>query len=43
LPHWPFVQEWGLQLNPEDLQAMGVAVLIHADSDETFEEIDALV
>jgi hypothetical protein len=31
----------GFQLNPEDLQAMAVGVLIHADSNETFEVIDA--
>jgi hypothetical protein len=37
----PFAQEWGLPLNPEDLQAMAVAVLIHAHSDETLHEIDA--
>lgn len=37
----PFAQEWGLPLNPEDLQAMAVAVLIHTYSDETLEEIDA--
>jgi hypothetical protein len=37
----PFVQEWGLPLNPEDLQAMAVAVLIHTYSEETLEEIDA--
>lgn len=37
----PFAQEWGLSLNPEDLQAMAVAVLIHTYSDETLEEIDA--
>ena len=37
----PFAQEWGLQLNPEDLQAMAVAVLVHTHSDETLEEIDA--
>jgi hypothetical protein len=37
----PFAHEWGLPLNPEDLQAMAVAVLIHTHSDETLEEIDA--
>jgi hypothetical protein len=37
----PFAQEWHLQLNPENLQAMAVAVLIHTHSDETLEEIDA--
>jgi hypothetical protein len=37
----PFAQEWGLPLNPENLQAMAVAVLIHTHSDETLEEIDA--
>jgi hypothetical protein len=37
----PYVQEWGLPLNPEDLQAMAVAVLMHTHSDETLEEIDA--
>jgi predicted DNA binding CopG/RHH family protein len=36
----PFADEWGLSLNPEDLQAMAVAVLIHTYSDETLEEID---
>ena len=37
----PYVQEWGLPLNPEDLQAMAVAVLTHARSDATLSEIDA--
>jgi hypothetical protein len=37
----PFAQEWGLPLNPEDLQAMAVAVLTHTYSDETLDEIDA--
>ncbi len=29
----PYVQEWGLPLNPEDLQAMAVAVLLHVRND----------
>lgn len=36
----PYVQEWGLPLNPEDLQAVAVAVLIHSRSDASNEEID---
>jgi hypothetical protein len=36
----PYVQEWGLPLNPEDLQAMAVAVLIHSRSDASHAEID---
>jgi hypothetical protein len=36
----PYVQEWGLPLNPEDLQAMAVAVLIHSRSEASYAEID---
>jgi hypothetical protein len=31
----PFVQEWGLPLNPEDLAQLAAAVLEHYDSDES--------
>lgn len=37
----PYVQEWGLPINPEDLQAMAVAVLTHARGDTPFADIDA--
>jgi hypothetical protein len=39
----PFVQEWRLSLNPEDLDEIAYAVLIHANGDATYEEIDAAV
>jgi hypothetical protein len=29
----PFAHEWRLPLNPEDLQAMAVAVLLHSHSE----------
>ena len=37
----PYVQEWGLPLNPEDLQAMAVAVMIHSRGDRSPAEIEA--
>lgn len=37
----PYVQEWGLPLNPEDVQAMAVAVLVHGRSEATLDEIEA--
>jgi hypothetical protein len=40
---FPFVQEWGLPLNPEDLEEMAYAVLSHADSDRSLEEIHQAV
>lgn len=37
----PFVQEWKLPLNPEELHELAGAVLTHFDSAASFEEIDA--
>lgn len=37
----PFVQEWKLPLNPEDLDELAFAVLRHHDSDASYEEIQA--
>jgi hypothetical protein len=37
----PFVQEWKLPLNPEDLDEIAYAVLTHHDSTASYEEIDA--
>jgi hypothetical protein len=39
----PFVAEWSLPLNPEDLEEIVYAVLLHAHSDRPLEEIDDLV
>jgi hypothetical protein len=39
----PFVQEWNLSLNPEDLAEIAYAVLLHHDSDAGWDEIDAAV
>jgi hypothetical protein len=39
----PFVREWGLPLNPEDLCELAAAVLVHYDSDESWESLDAAV
>jgi hypothetical protein len=39
----PFVQEWKLSLNPEDLAEIAYAVLVHHDSDASWDEIDAAV
>jgi hypothetical protein len=39
----PFASKWGLPVNPEDLEEMGYAVLVHADSSETHDEIDLAV
>jgi hypothetical protein len=39
----PFVQEWNLSLNPEDLAEIAYAVLVHHDSDAHWDEIDAAV
>jgi hypothetical protein len=39
----PFVQEWNLSLNPEDLAEIAYAVLVHHDSDRSWDEIDAAV
>jgi hypothetical protein len=37
----PYVQEWRLPLNPEELSEMAGAVLEHFDSETSFEVIDA--
>ncbi len=39
----PFVQGWNLSLNPEDLAEIAYAVLVHHDSDASWEEIHAAV
>ena len=39
----PFVQEWNLPLNPEDLQELSYAVLVHHDSDASWDEIEVAV
>jgi len=39
----PFVQEWSLPLNPEDLAELAYAVLVHHDSDASSDEIEAAV
>ena len=39
----PFVEEWKLPLNPEDLAELAYAVLMHHDSDASREEIEAAV
>jgi hypothetical protein len=39
----PFVQEWNLSLNPEDLAEIAYAVLVHHDSDASWDAIDAAV
>jgi hypothetical protein len=39
----PFVQEWNLSLNPEDLAEIAYAVLVHYDSDASWDAIDASV
>ena len=39
----PFVQAWNLSLNPEELAEIAYAVLVHHDSDATWDEIDAAV
>jgi hypothetical protein len=39
----PFVEEWKLALNPEDLEEIAYAVLVHHDSDASWEQIDAAV
>jgi hypothetical protein len=39
----PFVQEWNLSLNPEELAELAYAVLLHHDSEATSDEIDAAV
>jgi hypothetical protein len=39
----PFVAKCKLSLNPEDLEEIVHAVLVHADSDESLEEIDLAV
>jgi hypothetical protein len=37
----PYVQEWNLPLNPEDLFELAGAVLTHFDSDADFDAIYA--
>jgi hypothetical protein len=37
----PYVHEWRLPLNPEDLHELAGAVLEHFDSEASFEEIEA--
>jgi hypothetical protein len=39
----PFVETWGLPLNPENLDELAYAVLVHHDSAATGDEIDAAV
>jgi len=39
----PFVQESGLSLNPEDLDELAYAVLVHHDSGGSWEDIDRAV
>jgi hypothetical protein len=39
----PFVQEWNLSLNPEDLAEIAYAVLVHHDSAASWNEIHAAV
>ena len=39
----PFAQEWNLSLNPEDLQELSYAVLVHHDSDASWDEIEVAV
>ena len=45
---WPgvlvhFVKAWNLSLNPEDLSEIAYAVLLHHDSDASWEEIESSV
>jgi hypothetical protein len=37
----PFVRSWDLSLNPEDCWAIAYAILRHANSDCSWEELDA--
>jgi hypothetical protein len=37
----PYVQEWNLPLNPEELHELAGAVLTHFDTVASFDEIDA--
>jgi hypothetical protein len=39
----PFVREWNLPLNPEDLDELAYAVLVHYDSDASWGEIEDAV
>jgi hypothetical protein len=39
----PFVQEWNLPLNPEDLDELAYAVLVHHDSEASRDEVEAAV
>jgi hypothetical protein len=39
----PFVIRWGFPVNPEDVEEIVYAVLLHADSESSLEEIDAAV
>lgn len=39
----PFVIRWGFSVNPEDVEEIVYAVLLHADSESSLEEIDAAV
>jgi hypothetical protein len=39
----PFVRRWGLPLNPEDMEELAYAVLLHARSDDDLETITAAV
>lgn len=36
----PFVRQWNLSVNPEDLDEMAYAVLVHHDSDASWEAIE---
>lgn len=39
----PFVNEWDIPLNPEHLYELAYAVLVHSDSETSWEEIEAAV
>jgi hypothetical protein len=39
----PFVHEWNLPLNPEDLEELAYAVLRHHDTATSWEEVDVEV
>ncbi len=40
---FPFVREWSLSLNPEDLAELAYAVLRHHDTTTTWQQLDAEV
>jgi hypothetical protein len=39
----PFVEEWSLSLNPEELDELSLAVLRHHDTSESWDEVHAAV